>query len=126
MNEFNFSARFADTVARMEKRQTIRARGKRRPPRPGEPLQLYTGMRTVQCRKLAEVVCASVEPISISCLTRTVSMITGEGSLARWQSLDDDELDTLAKADGFSGSLEFFEWFHGNYGRSVSGYLIKW
>jgi len=40
------SAQFADSVRSGAKRQTIRARGKRPPPKPGEIAHLYQGLRT--------------------------------------------------------------------------------
>jgi hypothetical protein len=47
------------------KRQTIRAIGKRRHARPGEMIQLYTAMRTKQCRKLGEARCVSVQTVKL-------------------------------------------------------------
>ena len=52
MVAYNFHPRFADAVARGEKRQTIRALRKNGHASPGDRLQLYTGMRTKHCRKL--------------------------------------------------------------------------
>lgn len=52
MPAYNFQKQFAPLVESGQKRQTIRAIGKRRHARPGESLQLYTGQRTKACRKL--------------------------------------------------------------------------
>lgn len=66
MTSLGFKARFAELVERREKRQSIRANGDRF--RVGGRIQLYTGMRTKVCRKLAadDPVCVSVEPIIIA------------------------------------------------------------
>ncbi len=53
MVALNFKARFADDVETRRKRCSIRApRKDGRDPKPGDSLQLYTGMRTRECRKL--------------------------------------------------------------------------
>lgn len=127
MPALNFKAQFADQVKNGEKRQTIRARGKRRPPRVGEPLMLYTGMRTQYCRKLLDTVCASAEPISMSIWSKTVQMprMMGIGE-PMWAFLSDDEIKALASADGFATTDAFFAWFAENHGDTFSGYVIKW
>ncbi len=121
-----FKARFAPKVESGEKTQTIRARGKRRPPRVGEKLQLYTGLRTQYARKLRQdAECIRVTPISISPAQRLVSMPTGEGQSARWQTLDVEAIEQLARADGFESAAGFFDFFE-QAGGSFSGYLIEW
>jgi hypothetical protein len=54
MPAYNFQKQFAPLVQSGEKRQTIRTLGKRSHAQPGNKLQLYTGMRTKQCRKLVD------------------------------------------------------------------------
>lgn len=126
MPALNFHARFAELVSSFEKRQTIRVRGKRQPPKVGDTLYLYTGMRTSACRKLATVACVSVEPIMVDPVHRTVSMPRGQAGHQFWSVLDQDEVGALALADGFTHSADFFAFFADAYGRAVSGYLIKW
>lgn len=126
MPAFNFKAQFADQVKNLEKRQTIRARGKRRPPRVGEPLMLYTGMRQVSCRKLLDAVCLAVDPISISIKSRTVQMPVLRGRVPMWATLLDHEIEALAKADGFPSADAFFAWFAEHHGDTFSGYVIRW
>lgn len=124
MVAYNFQERFAPAVECGDKTQTIRARGKRRPPRVGESLQLYTGLRTTTVRKLlwTDPVCESVEDISLSARTGVVSMIRD----GRWQHLSPDEVEALAKADGFACADDFFDFFLKQHGPTFSGYLIKW
>lgn len=126
MPALNFKAQFADQVKNGEKRQTIRARGKRRAPRVGEPLMLYTGMRTQYCRKLLDAVCVAVEPISLSVWSKTAQMPRNMGTEPVWTFLDDDEIEELAKGDGFASADALFAWFAENYGDTFSGYVIKW
>lgn len=128
MPAFNFKAQFADQVKSGEKRQTIRARGKRRPPRVGEPLMLYTGMRQVGCHKLLDAVCTSVEEISISPSSYSVQMVRriDDGSRCIWLPLSDDAVLDLARADGFESRDAFFEWFHAHHPHGLNGYVIKW
>ena len=124
MPAINFQARFADQVRRLEKRQTIRAQGKRKPPRVGDPLFLYTGMRQCGCHKLLDAVCARVTPISISARSKVVSL---PNDLANtWQTLSDEDANRLAIADGFDSADELFAWVQKNHGDTLSGYLIEW
>ncbi len=126
MPALNFHARFANAVMALEKRQTIRVRGKRQPPKVGDSLFLYTGMRTASCRKLATVTCASVEQIMVDPDRKTVTMPRGQPGHQFWSVLDQDEVTALALADGFACSDDFFAFFADAHGCSISGYLIKW
>lgn len=64
MVAYSFHRMFAPDVEAMIKRQTVRAHRKRHA-RIGEPVQLYTGMRTKQCRKLVipDPICHRVDEI---------------------------------------------------------------
>lgn len=126
MPALNFEAQFAPAVERLEKRQTIRARGKRKPPKVGDTLFLYTGMRTARCRKLGEAACLSCEAISISVKSRTVQIPREVGGQHAWLSLFDNQIEALSKADGFESADAFFAWFGKTHGDTFSGYLIKW
>lgn len=126
MPAINFHVQFADAVKHMEKRQTIRARGKRNPPRVGDPLFLYTGMRTAACRKLATAPCTAVEMITIDAERGEVTMPRSFGGHQAWTRLDADEVEQLARDDGFADVAAFFEWFRSNHGKTMSGYLIRW
>lgn len=127
MPALNFKAQFADQVRNGEKRQTIRARGKCRLPRVGDPLMLYTGTRQFGCRKLFNTVCTSVEQISISARNKTVSLQQPMSNGEQWMKpLNADEIEVLAHADGFADAEAFFLWFLTHYPHGLSGYLIKW
>lgn len=117
MVAYNFQERFADDVAHGIKKQTIRAKARCKP---GDKLQLYTGQRTKNCRKLGEGVCTSVTPIKITALGITLD---GKPLYAGWARKDDFESDydcDFAKADGFDDFQDMAE-----YGRMVPQHLQK-
>ncbi|MFQ4134782.1 ASCH domain-containing protein [Nodosilinea sp. PGN35] len=115
MVAYNFKPRFAALVESGAKTQTIRAMGKRRHASAGDALQLYTGMRTKQCRLLLNATCLSTQKIEI----------TFGGAVY----IDDEWLHPclvgpLAVADGFKGEDEFYEFFIKK--AAFQGVLIKW
>lgn len=136
MPAYSFQRQFAEPILDGTKGGTIRAPRKipvrqlvsRRiplPPRPGghalagEPLMLYTGMRTRQCRLIAEKRCLAVEPITLDLVHHQVTL---HGSAVVFASTDN--LDQFARFDGFEDwpalaafwrathSAEFFEGWH--------------
>lgn len=124
MPALNFQARFKESVRSGSKRQTIRARGKRSPPKVGDTLYLYSGLRTKNVSHLGEVTCRRVSQLSISVRNRTVQAINLEANM--WVTMTADEVEKLAQADGFSGADEFFAWVQENHGSTLSGFLIEW
>lgn len=98
------------------KRQTIRAIGKRRHARPGETLQLYTAMRTKQCRKIGEATCIYVQPISID---------VGKTKLKFSNFVTDPE--AFALADGFATAADMHAFWLEEHGPGkFEGVLIRW
>lgn len=117
MPALNFKKQFAPDVESGKKRQTIRAcRKDGRDPKPGQTLYLYTGMRTKICRKLGEVVCKSVEHISLGYLHIKINN----------KILGREEIKKLALADGFCCLKDFRNFFKQTHGLHFKGYLIKW
>lgn len=115
MVAYNFQKQFAASVATGQKRQTIRAERKRHA-RVGEPVQLYTGMRTKVCRKL-------VDPDPICTDRRTVAITEGAAHI------DNRPLhapDAFAQADGFNTFAEMRDWFKATHGLPFIGQLICW
>lgn len=126
MPAYNFKPQFAELIRNRQKRHTIRARGKRKPPKVDDTLHLYTGMRTSECRKIGEFRCSGVAMITIDTERRQVRVPRMIGvTLTMWE-LDQAEVDSLAKFDGFESTDAFFAWFQANHGKSLSGYLIFW
>lgn len=57
MTAISFKPEFVAAIDAGEKRRTIRRIRKSGNPEPGQPLQLYTGMRTNDCKKIRDAVC---------------------------------------------------------------------
>jgi hypothetical protein len=112
---YNFKAQFAPLVESGEKRQVMRRRRKR-PTRPGHTLMLYTGMRTKNCRLLAEGICNSVEPVKVD----YVFVYLNGKRMTHVEAI------ALARADGFLSVEEMVEFFEKQYGLPVDLELIKW
>ncbi|MBV6487608.1 MAG: hypothetical protein GHHEDOFH_01555 [Pseudorhodoplanes sp.] len=115
MVAYSFQGRFADAVERGEKRQTIRANGKRRHARPGDKLQLYTGMRTTACRKLRDAVCHDACPILIE-----------RDSVYTFHPPEFLDPEQVARLDGFSSWAEMRDWFDSVHGLPFRGVMIRW
>lgn len=64
MVAYSFRPRFVEPIQAGTKRQTIRAERKRHA-RPGEALQLYTGMRTRHCELIGRAICERVFPVTL-------------------------------------------------------------
>lgn len=115
------------------KRQTIRAVGKRRHARPGETLQLYTAMRTKQCRKIGEARCVSVEGVTLKWSKWPAFMTYDifETESSRWRRignlrpiLDKEE---FARSDGFASFDDMATFWRKEHGsETFEGVLIKW
>jgi len=116
MVAFNFSPEFADAVASGAKRQTIRQTKRAKV---GDRLQLYTGQRTKQCRKLIEPdpVCTVVD----YCAVRPDYLTLGD------VRLHPRDIDEFARADGFADYAAMVAWFKAKYGSPFFiGYVHKW
>jgi hypothetical protein len=102
------------------KRQTIRVRGgARRHARPGQELQLYTGMRTKACKLIGKTVCTSVENIGLDFVRDHVTI----DRKPAWC-----ELNVFARQDGFAdwGEMKkFWELTHGCL-FDFHGVIIYW
>lgn len=116
MVAFNFKPQFCGPVGRKEKTQTIR---QTRRAKVGDRIQLYTGMRTSQCRKLTEEdpVCVCVDYVAI----RPDGLTVGD------VSKHPRDRDDFARADGFKDYAEMHKWFSEQYGTEYFvGYLHRW
>jgi hypothetical protein len=123
MVAYSFQKRFVEPILAGTKCQTIRA-DRRRHARPDEELQLYTGMRTRQCKLICRAVCEEVLPI-VLCF--------GDGS-DEWVSFrsltfrTSIALDHFALRDGFadwSDLKAFWREQHPGVDR-FEGVLISW
>ena len=119
MVAYSFQRQFIAPIVSGRKRQTIRAPRKRHA-REGEALQLYTAMRTKQCRPIGTAVCLEARAIELDFVKRSV-LIEGvpggpiDGVL---------ELDSIAQDDGFADFSEMRAFWAGV--ATFSGVLIRW
>ncbi|MDH2313082.1 hypothetical protein [Methylobacterium brachiatum] len=133
MVAYSFKKRFGPRILAGTKAQTIRAEraGRSRHARPGELVQLYTGLRSHQARKLGEARCLSVEAIRIElprarCVPE-VLIFDAAGALTRhihWPG----ELREFARADGFADFDELHAFWCAEHPGvdTFHGVLIRW
>jgi hypothetical protein len=123
MVAYNFHPMFVTPIVSYRKRRTIRKNGKRRHARPGESIQLYTGMRTQNCCKIVVIdpICVDVSKISIEVGMEMVERIKINGH-AIVETTDD-----FARGDGFSGANDMHRFWLQFFGPGVfEGSVISW
>lgn len=105
MVAYNFSPEFAEEVAARRKRQTLRPQPRAKI---GDTLQLFTGQRTPECRKLTEEdpVCTRTGRVN---LYPTNMHFDGHEQTA-------DTADGYARYDGFKDYAAMYAWFLARYG----------
>lgn len=130
MVALNFQAAFADDVEAERKRRSIRARRKDgRDPKPGDKLQLYTGMRHKTCRKLRDAVCTRVRTVAID---HTGIKLDGRtlwtGDTPAYHGAPDAERyeGDFCRADGFDSFTDLSAFFEKHHGLPFNGLLIEW
>ena len=115
MVAYSFKAEFAPLVESGKKVHTIRNARKNGHVELGQKVQLYTGLRTKNCRKLVETdpVCWQVFEIDIY---QSQNVYINEIVLNR------KEVEVLALGDGFDDVQSFFDFF----GEYQPRWLICW
>lgn len=98
MTAYSFQKQFIGPIQAGSKLQTIRQVGKRRHAKVGHQLQLYSGMRTIYCRKIIDdVPCLRFDRVRINFGLRTVVIGPDGGPLLKTRR----ELDLFSILDGF-------------------------
>lgn len=132
MVALSFKGQFAPPIAAKIKRHSVRSQRKR-PPRVGERLQLYVGMRTKHCRKIIpDPICTEVRVIMITVDAghpELIASITFDGV----DFFTPREIERFAVADGFTASegtsarraMGNFWMRHHGAGEFI-GHLIRW
>ncbi len=133
MVAYSFQKRFAEAIATghpatgIVKRQTIRAPRKRHA-RPGEPLQLYQGMRTKHCRRIiADPICIAVRPLELFIALGYIRFTDTGEAFGITTMLDD-----FARQDGFlhwADMQAFWQAAHpeaSDPNLAFTGLLIRW
>ena len=123
MPAFNFQKQFVASITEGTKTGTIRKerKDKRCPADKGDTLTLYTGMRTKHCALIAEVECISVKSFMIHQGLNKQITCYKDG-----RPIKNQELETLAIADGFKNSTELVAFFRKTAGLPFIGWHIEW
>lgn len=122
MTAYNFMDWIAPKVLDGSKLHTVRANGKRRHAKAGDLLQLYTGMRTKNCRLLKEVECVGAWPVHLPCSAKYGPMIWSING----RPMDTDTMFDFAVGDGFADVFDMTEWVLKTHGQDFHGTLIAW
>ncbi len=130
MVAYSFFPRFFEPIRQGIKTQTIRANGLRRHARPGELLQLYTGMRTVHCKLIIPATpCLDVMKIMIVFATGIRDGLPVIGKI-RTDGINVRDLDAFAIRDGFADIEDMSAFWRENHPETVRegfcGVLIEW
>jgi hypothetical protein len=129
MVAYNFQPMFELPIVALAKLGTIRKAGTRRHARPGEKLQLYTGMRTRSCRLMATATCSANDRIRIS-FEHYVIVIGQHPNAVRLVVIDDAHMhlvDNFARADGFGDFAEMKAfWLRAHGPDDFDGRWIQW
>jgi hypothetical protein len=127
MVAYSFNPRFIEPIRQGLKTQTIRSHSEARQPRPGQLLQLYTGMRTKNCRRiLPDVPCLTVMKVRITFdlgQRPVIGRITTDGVPVR-------DLDAFAIRDGFTDIEDMSAFWRDHHPQATAagfeGVLIEW
>jgi hypothetical protein len=123
MVAYGFRDRFREPILAGTKGGTIRADRKRHA-RPGEQLQLFTGLRTKHCELICRLPCMAVEPVSLVLRAPQSVQVGGRRVIVRVT-----ELDIFATFDGFHNfdeMVEFWNQEHPAVPDTFSGQHIRW
>ena len=114
MVAFNFKKDFRPSIEDGDKCSTIRVKKRCNV---GDKMQLFTGQRTKNCEKFAEVECTGVAKISIS--DECPWAITEQEGVVLYKT-------RLHEQEGFINAKEFIEFFKNHYGLPFEGYIHAW
>lgn len=120
MVAYSFKAWLRQPILDGTKGGTIR-NDRKRHARPGEELQLYTGMRTRTCQLIARKICIACDPIRLNLARGRVSLPALDLVLAC-------DLDTFARFDGFDDWTALCNFWRAEHDaiREFSGQNIRW
>lgn len=117
MVAFNFKVDFTPKIKSRIKTSTIR---KTKRCSVGDTMQLYTGQRTKNCKKIMDdVVCVGTAHIRFTA-NHHIKPSCEEGVILN------DPNGSLYDQEGFSSNEEMFEFFDKHYGLPFSGWLHVW
>lgn len=122
MGLYGFKPQFVPRILDGSKTHTIRAPRKIQD-KPGKTMHLYTGLRQKGAKLLMRVPCVRVEGIFIDAGTslRGKTHINIE---VAGQTLDDSEMNALARRDGFDDLAHMMRFWEGNL--PFAGHIYHW
>lgn len=126
MVAYNFKSGFVPAIQLGRKCQTVR-RHRKRHARPGEPVQLYTGMRTRSCRKLIDPdpICTRLDAITID-VGRQHPDCIGD-IVVNGIPLDREQMAAFAFADGLRTVALFGRFWLATHGAGLfEGVVVHW
>jgi hypothetical protein len=115
MVAFSFRPEFVNKILSGEKQSTIRSTKRCEV---GDMMQLYTGLRTKECKKLIEVLCIGVAPILISAYSLWKLGET-EGNVK-------PSVAPLHEQEGFMNVCDMVAFFREEYGLPYRGWIHAW
>jgi hypothetical protein len=123
MPAYNFQSQFVPKILDRSKPHTIR-KCRKRPTRVGDRLYLYEGLRTKAARMIAISECVKVERIVIYLSDyHKVMRVLGDDMI----SMTASEVESLALADGFDSTDDFFQFFKRYKAKVLIGFeIIHW
>lgn len=123
MVAYSFQSRFRPKIEARLKRHTLR-NDRKRHARVGEALQLYTGMRTRQCKKIGDATCTAVLRIRLDFEYRRVEFLESGHAITT-----PDDTDAFAVGDGFDDWKDmraFWAEQHPEITKAWEGVMIQW
>lgn len=125
MVAYSFNERFVSKLLDGSKRQTLRAVGRPRHARLGDEVQLYTGMRTAQCKLIGRSICTS-NPQTITIFRDKKGVIT---KIINGRAAYKD-LNRFAMRDGFEDLADMQAFWQAQHKEGWAnpwiGVLITW
>ena len=125
---------FKDKILTGEKTQTIRPYSERRWKTilKNKKLQLYWKLRTKECEFLKEVNLKEMFKIRFEIKwlrLYTLGYYTVFKEDGKWREMEEEEMEDLARRDGFESFKALVEWFKGKYGVGIftqDFMVIRW
>ena len=121
MVAYSFKAMFEGPILSGRKPHTMR-NDRKRHARPGEILQLYSGMRTRHCRLIGTATCVSVLPVRLDFEEERIEIGADRIIEARL------DLDSFAWSDGFLDWNKLVDFWRAEHAAILrwSGVIIAW
>ena len=127
MVAYSFKPRFAEPIIAGTKGGTVRKdRGGSGHAKPGDMLQLYTGMRTKRCRMIDARTCVAVVPITLSFGMFNIEHVRLDN--AAFAIHEAQRLDAFACFDGFADWGDLKRFWRDEHGEEDQfyGWHIRW